>query len=193
MGRKLISAKGLFDFNRAIDAASERADDISVKEFRKAVWAVFEELVLTTPQYSGRAAANWNIGIDQPDFSVDYNLGEQEDVVPAKKGGHKIEFISPRHVGDMKWAEETFQRNKHKLRQITRSSRVYITNATQGEVDRKNGRSSSYYLADLQDPTYWAKRLREANQPYETVSQVLLMESWRLRLNENLMEKAFFK
>lgn len=193
--KKLIKQESLFDFYKAIDAVGEKFEGVSLPHFRAAVWAVFTQLVLTTPQFSGRAAANWNIGIDEPDFSVDYDLGEHEDVVPAKSGGHKITFITPRHQGDMKWAEEAFQRNEYKLMHIKAKTRVFITNAVRGDEDEENGRTSEYYLSDLQDPSYWAQRLRLVNMPYETVSEVLLSESWRqnMHLKGNNNNQRFFK
>ena len=179
--------------NEAIDKVFAKAEGVALEQYRKAVWAVFVELVYTTPQFSGRAAANWNIGVDAPDFTVDYSLGEQPDIVDNKKNDGAHIAISPKRVGDNKWASEALERNKYKLRQIKSKSKVYISNGVKGDVDEGNGRSSPYYLADLQDPTYWARRLREVNQPYETVSQVLATESWRRRLHENLIDKAFFE
>lgn len=192
--KKLIKQENLFAFDRAIDAVGQKYVGASLEHFRKAVWAVFVQLVLTTPQFTGRAAANWNIGIDHPDFSVDYNAGERIEVVPAKNGGSKFEFVTPRHQGDMKWAAESFERNEYKLMKIKSNTKVFITNAVQGDVDEANGRSTTYYLADLQDPTYWAQRLRFENMPYETVSEVLLSESWRqnLHLKGNSNNQRFF-
>ena len=179
--------------NEAIDKVFAKAEGVALEQYRKAVWAVFVELVYTTPQFSGRAAANWNIGVDAPDFTVDYSLGEQPDIVDNKKNDGAHIASSPKRVGDNKWASEALERNKYKLRQIKSKSKVYISNGVKGDVDEGNGRSSPYYLADLQDPTYWARRLREVNQPYETVSQVLATESWRMHLHENLIDKAFFE
>ena len=182
------------------DVFMQRAKGPILAEFRRAVWAVFEELVYTTPQYSGRAAANWNIGVGAPDFSVDYGLGEQEDVVPAKKGGHKIVQVVARHTGDEKWAVEALERNRHKLLQIKgMGQNIYISNATRGDADTTDktggmaGADNPYYLAALQSPSYWHKRLRDENKPYETVSQVLLSESWRGRLTDKLAGKRYFE
>lgn len=189
------SKQNLFKAHQAIDALGVKAEGIILKHYRAAIWAVFTQLVLTTPQFSGRAAANWNIGIDAPDFSVDYDMGEQQVVVPAKSGGHKITSFTPRHMGDMKWAEESLERNKYRLQHIKSTTRVFITNAVQGDVDTKNGRTSPYYLADLQDPGYWAQRLRLENMPYETVTQVLMSESWRqnMHLQGDSNNQRFFQ
>jgi hypothetical protein len=193
--------KNLFNFNQAIDAIGRKVEGVELGHYRKAVWAVFQELVLTTPQFSGRAAANWNLGVDSPDMSFDASLGEQGEIKDTKDGTGSYISLSARRVGDLKWAEVAFDRNKYKLRQIKSTSRVFITNATQGDttayVAGGGGASSEnsgpYYLSELQNPTSWLKNLRDANKPYETVSQVLLMESWRLRLNENIMERGFFE
>ena len=180
--------------------AMQRVKAVGLEEFRKAVWALFTELVYTTPQFTGRAAANWNIGIGAPDLSVDHSLGEQMEIVDNKTKGGAHAAISPKRVGDDKWASVALDRNKYKLRQITQwGQEIFISNAVTGDEDTslKTGgnpeASNKYYLAALQSPSYWAQRLRIANQPYETVSQVLLMESWRARLNDRLVGMEFFQ
>lgn len=182
---------------KAIDALGERFEEVSLEHFRAAVWAVFTKLVYTTPQFSGRAAANWNIGIDAPDFSVDYDAGEQMEIVPAKAGaGHeKFSTFKPLHTGHNRWAEFALDNNRYKRRLIMSGTRVFISNAVQGDVDTVNNRTSPYYLSDLQSPTYWRERLRLQNMPYETVTEVLMTESWRelMNLRGDSNEQRFFK
>lgn len=193
--KKLIKQENLFAFDRAIDAVGQKYVGASLAHFRKAIWAVFTQLVFTTPQFSGRAAANWNIGVDFPDFSFDPNLGEQVNIVPAKSGGSKFQFFTPHKQGDEDWAMRALDRNEPKLALIKSSTKVFICNASQGDPDTANGRTSEYYLADLQDPTYWSQHLRLENMPYETVSEVLLSESWRqnLHLKRNNNKQRFFQ
>lgn len=192
---KLIEKGSLFEFNRALDAVGEKYEGVTLPHFRAAVWAVFERLVYTTPQFSGRAAANWNIGLDAPDFSFDPDMGEQMEILDKNDGSGSYTSIRALHVGHEKWAEESLERNRYKLQLIKSNTRVYITNASKGDPDTENGRTSPYYLSDLQDPSYWINRLRLVNMPYETVTEVLLTESWRQNLNlrGDNNDQRFFK
>lgn len=188
--------KNMQQVEELLKNALVRVNDVSVRHYQSAVWALFQELVLTTPQFSGRAAANWNIGLDAPDFSVDHELGEQMEVVDnkTKEGAHPS--ISPKRVGDRKWAEEAFARNRYKIRKIGVHTKVFISNAVHGEADTdpRHPTNSPYYLADLQSADYWYKKLREVNQPYETVADVLMSEAWRnrMKLHGDGNNQAFF-
>jgi hypothetical protein len=192
---KLLNGQTVFNLNQAINTFGAKGAGVSLEHFRAAVWAVFVQLVYTTPQFSGKAAANWNIGINSPDLEFDPDMGEQMDVVAAKSGGMKFTTITPRQQGDNKWAEESLERNKRKRNLIMSNTRVFITNATKGDIDTAHGRTSPYYLSDLQDVGYWSQKLRLVNMPYETVSEVLLSESWRqnLHLKGDANNQEFFK
>jgi hypothetical protein len=170
----------------AITQAMDRVEAASLDHFRRAVWAVFQELVYTTPQFSGKAAANWNIGLGSPDFSVDESMGEKPEDLATYAGI----TLGARHVGDNKWASEALEANKYKIRLIKRDTQVFISNAVTGDTD--GGKSGESYLLDLQSPSYWANKLRDVNKPYETVQMVILMESWRLRMPTSAAGKDLF-
>ena len=154
-----------------------KAQAIHLDHFRSAVWALFRTILRSTPQWSGKAVANWNIGIDAPDFTVDEQAGEGGGVKTFSKGSN----FSPRAAGDNKWIEFAELMNKSKIRKILSKSTVYVSNGVTGDSD--GGNSSTAYLASLQDPAYWSQKLRLVNMPYQTVGEVILNESWRQMLS----------
>jgi len=147
-----------------IKLAMDRIEEAPVALYRKVVWEIFTRIVNETPQFTGRAVANWNLGINSPDLSFDPNMGDEHDTTASGR----IRSDSGRHKGDQKWAVEATQRAKNVLRRIRRGDKVYITNATRGDSFGRGDQSSAAYLADRQNPANWAKRLREVNKPYET-------------------------
>ena len=158
--------------SRDIAVAIARVEDAPVALFRRVVWQIFERIVLQTPQYSGRAVANWNLGINAPDLSFDPGMGDELELTGSGYVNNKL----ARKRGDMKWASEALDRARFVLRRLKRGDKVYITNATRGDTD--GGASSAAYLADLQEEDYWMVKLRKANDPYETAmeSAVLIAE-----------------
>lgn len=142
-----------------------RIEEAPIALYRKVVWEIFTRIVAQTPQFTGRAVANWNLSINSPDLSWDANMGEDIEFTASgyvKKG-------SGRDRGDPKWAQEATERARYILRRIKRGDKVWITNAVRGDTD--SGQSSEAYLKDLQDPGYWMKKLRAANKPYETAME----------------------
>ena len=110
------------EFAVAFDIQVSKAKDIQLNHYRAAVWAVFEQLVYTTPQYSGKAAANWNIGINAPDYSFDDGMGDKDETTVNKKTGWtRVDSVNPRHTGDNKWAEESLARNRIKKLKISKN------------------------------------------------------------------------
>ena len=161
---------------RDIQIAMDRVADAPVALYRGIVWEIFTRIVAETPQFSGRAVANWNLGINTPDMSFGANMGEDIDLSTSRFKKSTENFSSPhREKGDPKWAQEALERARYVLRRIKRGDKVFITNATRGDND--GGQSSEAYLADLQRPGYWASKLREANQPYETAMESAIMIS----------------
>jgi hypothetical protein len=181
--------KNLSNVTEELNALATRAEGVFVRHFRQAVWAVFCELVETTPQFTGRAAANWNIGLGAPDFSVDSGAGEQPEITDTKDGGAWV-GLRARRVGDHKWVEFAKLQNEYKLFLIKVNTKVYISNGVTGDTDHDT--KDENYLMELQNPSYWMEKLRDVNQPYETVGAILRLESWRARLKGDNVGKAFF-
>lgn len=150
---------------RDIQLWMTRLPQIYVARYRQIVWNIFLRILEQTPQGSGRAVANWKIGINSPDMSWDPGAGDDQQFT-AEGNLRRGPQLSR---GDPKWIDVAMALNKAKLAQIKRGDRVYISNAVRGDTD--HGASSEAYLTDLQDPGYWAKKLRAANKPYETAME----------------------
>lgn len=145
---------------KSIDLAITRLRDTRIALFREAVWAVFLHVTRESPQFSGAMVAHFFIGIDRDESYYDPSWGRQELKLAESMSGQ----LQPLQRGSRYWIEFARQREKPKLARIRRNSRVYITNGVRGDTD--NGRSSENYADDLQDPAYWANKLRSVNQPY---------------------------
>lgn len=143
--------------------------------FRKAVWHLFEEILLETPQFTGRGVANWNLSVGAPDYTFEPWAGDDQHLTAAGNFSH----AGVRQKGDFLWIDYAVGKNEHKLDLIELDSVVYITNAAIGDDD--HGRSSEMYIDSLQDPAYWAQKLRAANKPYETVAEIVI------RMNNNAL------
>ena len=141
-----------------------RIEEAPVALYRKVVWEIFTRIVAQTPQFSGRAVANWNLGINSPDLSFDADMGDDQSE-------HASQYAMKSHArerGDPKWMQEATERARYVLRRVKRGDKVWITNAVRG--DTADGQSAAY-LKELQDPAKWQARLRWANRPYETAME----------------------
>lgn len=157
--------KNLGQFDIGIDLFMKKVEQSPVQVFRWMVWEVFCEILEQTPQWSGKAVANWNIGVGAPDYTWDDSLGEPDT------GTYLHNAAAPLVKHDPQWIEVAKFRNLEKLNLITRRERVYITNSVMGDDD-KGGQVA--YLAALQDPVYWQQKLRAANKPYEVATETMV-------------------
>lgn len=162
----------------AIDLNFRKVRQTPAHQYRAFIWSVFTRILENTPQSTGRAVANWNIGINSPDLEFDPDVGDEVSV----SGG----FSSYRSKGDKTWIEYAKERNIAKVwgpgggprkgfvaGGLTGRDIVYITNMVEGDDDEGNGGVN--YLLDLQDPAYAARRLRVQNQPYETAQESIII------------------
>ena len=168
--------KNLPAVTRGLDTWVARVRHTHIEDYRAIVWTLFLRIVNQTPQSSGLAVANWNLGIDAPDYTMYVTKGDDPIDIGTEtyKGGPQQGLLKPKLVGahekgDRKFIQRAHRRNRPKLALIGLNTRVYITNAALGDND--NGRSSELYVESFQDPAYWLSKLREVNQPYETVRE----------------------
>lgn len=174
----MIKQKSVADSARFLSFHVERYKHHSTMYFRKVVWEVFLEILYQTPQFSGRAVANWNLSVGAPDFTFEPWAGDDQSMTsvlePAgsKFAGANISHAGVREKGDLTWIDYAIGKNESRLQQIELHSKVFITNAAQGDTD--NGRSSTLYLESLQDAEYWMVKLRAANKPYETAAETII-------------------
>lgn len=158
--------------NKGIDLWVKRVEEMYVEEYRKVVWKVFLRILKETPQYTGLAVVNWNIGVDTPDYST-HTYNGKVDLLPKPNSAFSENILVMRQKGDHRAIRIAAGRNRPKLKLITRRSRVYFSNGVSGDND--GGRTATnLYLDELQDPKYWAKKLRSENRPYETAQESLL-------------------
>lgn len=165
---------------RSLDVWVRQVEMSTVKQFRDEAKSIFMTLLETTPQASGRAVANWKIGINEPSNSFESDVGDQEirEAGPYAPAAFS-HSVHPRQKGDPKWIEYAWLTESYKLEAGMRGSKarlqlgdtVYFTNNVVGDYNEK-------YLDQLQDPAVWSTRLRDANQPYITAAEVLIMHSW---------------
>ena len=57
-------------------------------------------------------------------------------------------------------------RNRGKLDSINRGTKVYFCNNVVGDTDSGTLPAGNHYMAELQNPAYAARKLREVHQPY---------------------------
>lgn len=167
--------KNLNAILQRIDIFVDRYDRHTTAYFRACVWDLFQEIVVQTPQYTGQAAANWNIGIDQPDYTF-RPFGEAPGLTPSgllsRAGIARTEGAAGIMRGHPAAVLAALERNLPIVKRIEKKTRVFITNAARGDTD--HGRSSELYLESLQDPGYWSVKLRAVNKPYETAAETIL-------------------
>lgn len=163
----------------AVDEMIRRTREAFVQDYRDAVWAIFNRILEQTPQFTGRAVAHWDIQVDGNTsyYRHDY-IGK---VVNPNTGRHKKDGTfykqdAALRRGDQTYIEVAKARNFPKLALIRRESVVRFTNNVEGDND--NGASSTYYMQALQEPTYWAAKLRHENKPYETAQESIAWEQF---------------
>lgn len=203
-----VKVKGVKETISKLDAWVDQAEGVAVATYRKAIWEVFLEILEETPQMSGRAVANWRLGVGSPDTYHDDTLGDAPEMTTYKSGQGMYLKQAYHRKGDRKWIQHAIDENIMKAgvkrkygipsNAIKLGDRVFISNNVQGDND--NGKTSSEnYLTELQDPGYWVDKLRAVNQPYVTVAAVLLKFSWQAYAMagsthlEDFMENAWWR
>lgn len=155
--------KDPFKVNLGIDLFMRKVEEAPVSVFRDLVWEVFCQTLEQTPQWSGKAVANWNLSVGSPDFSWDDDVGDKVDLWAT----------NTRQRGDNEWIEYAKFRNHDQLAKIKRREKVFITNAVHGDDDSGKA-NSEMYLDALQDPGYWVEKLRAVNKPYEVATETVI-------------------
>lgn len=187
----LIRNKSSLD--HGIELMMQRVENIYVAEYRQFVWATFVRLLYETPQYSGLAVASWNIGVDSPNMSEPSGFTPANVTPPSLRSfGNALnpeeafesaaEAAAARamHRGHKRAIDFARRRNAPQIAKIQRRSKVFFTNTALGDkghdkagknLPGRDGKSKIFYLEALQDQSYWQAKLRDVNQPYETVDE----------------------
>lgn len=152
-----------------IDLWIGQVRNVSVAQYQDFVWEVFKRILRESPQYSGKAVANWRLGIGAPDETFDDSLGDEEavEVVEDKSGRFRDAVTATREKGDEKWARVARDRARKVMLAIRYRDKVFISNNSLGD-------DGKLYMAELQDAAYWSQHLRAVNQPYETAKESIV-------------------
>lgn len=157
------------NFNGGIDTWFKQVDGTLTDGYRKMVWAVFKRILEATPQWSGKAVANWNLSIGEPNMTWDPTLGDEI--------GH---YDIAHSRGDSPWIRVATSRNWPIAQSIKYRDKVFISNGVRGDAgiwaDEEFGRASnfSYLEAMQQEGSPWHQSLRDVNKPYETVQESII-------------------
>lgn len=163
-------------FEHLILKLQAEVEALHVAVFRKVVWDLFLRILDQTPQWSGKAVANWNITIGSPD--LEYRPGGEMvagDGDAGRRGDHGLGWQTA-----LTRAQSTVGPAGSRIKY---GDRVFIANGVMGDdpwgKGYDEGSSLVDYLAELQDAGNWQTRLRAVNQPYETVKESILIISTR--------------
>lgn len=170
----LVANRKLFEDDLGFWANQYRG--MAVQTFRDYVWEVFKRILRETPQYTGKAVANWNLSIGAPNFDFNDDFGDEPEFMSKF-----AQFSSPVHEkGDERWMRKARDRARPIKDRIRSGDKVFICNGTVGDDDLGAGEVGGgapgfNYMAALQDSSYWARNLREVNKPYETVQESMII------------------
>ena len=153
------------DFNNGIDMWFDDVRAAATLKFRELVWDLFVTVVRETPQWSGKAVANWNISIGSVGSRYDGSLGDDNEVGRTSfYDNDKFYSHAPHSKGVSKWIDVALNANRPTVGAIKLTDKVFIYNLTTGD-------DGDSYLAGFQTNVDWPTKLREVNRPYETVQQ----------------------
>lgn len=156
----------VFQFNQGMELWLKQCDTLTTQGFRDIVRQLFWRLTLKTPQFSGKAVANWRINVGSPDLDWDDALGDD------------IAWDGEAHEqGDRRWVDYARRRAKPVIDSIRYRDKVYITNSVMGDAGPGTGKYDLAYLEALQVPGMWRNKLRAANQPFESAEDSLIIVS----------------
>lgn len=160
-----MSASDSFHFKLGVDIWLKQVKTMSQEQYQRLIWSLFQRILRATPQWSGKAVANWNISVGSPDMEVYVDDADEVDSILG----------TDLKKGDTRWMQVARDRNRPKLKAIKYTDKVFIANGVSGDDKWGDGHTTFAYMAAFQNPAEWRARLREVNQPYETVSESLLI------------------
>lgn len=155
---------------RGIDLWVKRVDEMHVEQFRDLIWATFLRLLKQTPQFSGHAAANWNIGVGAPDNHV------HDETLKDEQRAADYQTYLARERGNLRAVNRAIRRyggrNGPWSKLVTRRTKVFFTNSVVGNDAQWQNEGFTYYLNEYQNPA-WHHKLRMVNMPYETAQETI--------------------
>jgi hypothetical protein len=163
----MITFRNVPDFIKKLEAAVLNMEREANQVYRGFVTATFHRLLTETPQWSGNAAANWNVGINGSDFSVNYTLKEAAAPDRSARRLREHKWDSPYgpavSKGDERGIMMSVRRNAMKLSLVDVKHNTHLCNAAQ------NLKHESYIQYLEENPDNF---LRSVNQPGHMVERV---------------------
>ncbi len=153
-------------FLKALNVEMARIRSEVTDVYKGFVIAVFHKLAMETPQWSGNAAANWNVGKDSIDYSVNYTLKLAAAPDRSARMGLLHEWDTPYGPagtkGDTRAVMMAVARARPTMTSITLENKFYLSNSA------KNLEHESYIQYLEENPNGF---LREVNEPGHMVER----------------------
>lgn len=166
------------EIQTAIGAYSKRLQHQSTEAYKDYVWHLFTAILENTPQYSGKAVANWVISTGSPDLTYDPTFGDEPKV--AMVDG-EVQVVPTRQKGDREWILKAIRRNSPRLPTIKSGTPVFISNVVADET-------GFAYLDDLE--INWRQKLRAVNHPYRTAAELAAVIEDVHRVGSRMVRKG---
>lgn len=121
-----------------LQAFSAGAVQLVTEVYRGLAINAFHYVAMNTPQWSGNAASNWNIGLGTVDTTVTYellssNVAERASMTGRKRNYPRMKFGAPvAQKGDERGVQVATARAASKVPAVTLAVPVYISNAAEG-------------------------------------------------------------
>ena len=134
--------------------------------FHGFVTVAYNIVVDETPQWTGHATAQWNIGINHLDVSRSHlYLKENLAVSRSVKGDSSKEFVSSKKKGDPEAVAEAKRRQTGIVEQIKLADMIFISNNVEGLLTgsyaAKLEANPNSYLRSVNDPGHMVFRTIE--------------------------------
>lgn len=176
-------SSNLQQFNTGIDLWLKRVRNMTEELYQEMIWDLFKTVVRETPQWSGKAVANWNLSIGSPNMEWelygDANAQERGGLTYGLDGKLRHnEAAAPHQKGDRKWATFALNRNRPILKSVKVNDRVFISNGVMGNQAFEDAQDFAY-LEAFQTPGKWQDRLRQANLPFQSVQESVMIVTSR--------------
>lgn len=173
-----------------IDLRVRNNERMLTESYRDLIWKIYRRLLSKTPQWTGHAAANWNMGFGHPDNEIHDNSLRDEYDRSGDDGYDRYNTaavsFTARQRGNMRAINKAIKRyggEKGPWRKlVTRDTKVYFTNPVVGNDDMWKSEGTVMYMAEFQNPS-WHSKLRAVNRPYETAAETLhyMGDLWKRR------------
>lgn len=153
-----------------VDLRFAKVQEMPSEAYRNFIWDVFLRILRETPQWSGKAVANWNLSIGSPNMNYDNSLGDE---IGALGNSFQVGALGATHQrGDERWMRVARNRARPIMKSIRARDKVFISNGVKGDGDDVG---AELYMQALQNPGYWAYKLREVNKPYEIAQESVIV------------------